>query len=120
MPFLRFNHSQTANKRVELARPPLPAAVVRRRIGRLLRREGRRRSKAGVCLLGGGAGAEIGGEIAHAYCFHDCYSLHHLALCCFNIEMLSRPHIDVSQGCHSDERPFTKGTRAISVCWTKF
>jgi hypothetical protein len=23
MPFLRFNHSQTANKQVELARPPL-------------------------------------------------------------------------------------------------
>jgi hypothetical protein len=31
--------------------PPLPAALVRRRIGRLLRRERPRRPKAGVCLL---------------------------------------------------------------------
>src|SRR5690349_12834827 len=39
---------------------PLPAALVRRRIGRVLCREGRRGTKADVCLLRGEGGAEIG------------------------------------------------------------
>jgi hypothetical protein len=42
--------------------------------------------------------------------FSSLLLLHHLALCCFKIEMFSRRIFDVSQGGHSDERTFTKAT----------
>jgi hypothetical protein len=46
--------------------PPLPAAVVRRRTRRLLRRERQRTAEAGLCLFRRRAGTAISGEVARA------------------------------------------------------
>src|SRR5262249_52225250 len=44
---------------------PLSAALVDRQIRSVLYRDRRRRPKAGLCLFRGGAGAAIGGQVAH-------------------------------------------------------
>jgi hypothetical protein len=52
-----------------------------------------------------------GGDYSkRTYSFHDSYSFTTSPSAVSKIEMLSRRIFDVSQGCHSDERPLTKAT----------